>query len=179
MNFVRNELGLGLLKRLSWLLSVVGSVLLASSISAPIAETMKIEESAHLYSFLRTICHQMPSRCLWYQNSNFGLCSHCFGVCVGMFFFGILFGIRKFQHLISQVSWKKVIFFIVVALAPILLDVWVELERDQMNPHYVRVITGFLAMGAVWLALYFFVFSLIRWFRFKREVLFILWFKIM
>ena len=152
-------------------ISPFSSILIALSILAPAAETMKLETSVHFYSFLRNFCHQMPSRCLWYQNSNYGLCSHCFGLIGGGAVFGFLLGTQVCQNYVLKHSWKKVILIAVLALAPIFADILVELKRGQINNHFVRIISGFLAGSGIWLALYFFIFSVISKFQLRREIL--------
>ncbi|OGX03455.1 MAG: hypothetical protein A3G87_05715 [Omnitrophica bacterium RIFCSPLOWO2_12_FULL_50_11] len=128
-----------------FLIGFICSALLILSLLAPVTETIMLPVSVRIYAFLHSFCHQMPSRSLWYANSNFGVCSHCFGVLAGV---GLgacfLAGCRSPSKFLNLCA-RRVFSISFLLVAPLMLDIFVDYFRGAVNPQGVRVLTGLMA----------------------------------
>ena len=122
--------------------AILSSFFLFMSFLAPLTETWMLEISTDIYSFLRNICHQMPSRCLWYANSNFGLCSHCFGIFIGFLSVSLL--ILKSPRVL-RVQFRTTLGSSFLLFIPLIADVVIESWRHELSNHACRIFVGFLA----------------------------------
>lgn len=135
-------------------LGLCGAVVLLLSFLAPYTETLRLPISENLYAILRTFCHQMPSRCLWYANSNFGLCSHCFGLALGSLCTGIVFALLIPSKRFVGLTIVSAIGIAALSLTPLVLDVAFESLRGTISPHPIRILTGSLASAGMWFFLF-------------------------
>lgn len=147
-------------RQLFWIPLVTGvtaASLLILSFLAAYTETLMLDISAHIYALLRSFCHQMPSHCLWYANSNYGVCSHCFGILSGVTFMsaGVLYRNRSFD---AKGSVSVVI--MILSMLPLAADVWIDVHNRRMNPHPVRLAAGFSAGSGFSYFFYFILFKI-------------------
>ncbi|HTL47623.1 MAG TPA: DUF2085 domain-containing protein [Verrucomicrobiae bacterium] len=142
-------------ERLLWiplLIATVSISVLALSFFAAYTEAQMLDVSSNIYALLRTFCHQMPSHCLWYHNSNYGVCSHCFGIIGGFAAISLWTLLKKDAFDLKVMVVVPAVF---VSFVPLLLDVFVEAVNQEINPHAVRILSGFAAGGGSLYGVYF------------------------
>ena len=133
-----HQIGLGLV-------TFICIALLTLSFLAPLTETMMLSISTSIYAILRSFCHQVPSHCLWYANSNFGVCSHCFGVLAGVASAAWFFSAVRQPSKYFDLKISHAVCFFIISFLPLTIDVLVDSYRHMMNPHFVRIFAGFIA----------------------------------
>ncbi len=118
-------------------LNILLFLILLINFLAPLLESQMVAESYHFYSFLRNLCHQLPSRCLWIFGSNMGLCSRCFGIYSGLFLIGVILSNKN----IIKINWK----IAVVLIVPMLTDSITQALGIRLSNNLLRFISGSLA----------------------------------
>ena len=141
LSFNFYQIGLGVV-------SITCITLLTLSFLAPLTETMMLSVSTSIYSILRSFCHQVPSHCLWYANSNFGVCSHCFGILVGAASASWFFSVVRQPSKYFDQKVSHAVFLFILSLLPLTADILIDRHRHIMNPHFVRIFSGFIAGGS-------------------------------
>jgi uncharacterized membrane protein len=127
----------GDLWKLALPLNILLFIILLINFLAPLLESKMVAESYHFYSFLRNLCHQLPSRCIWIFGSNMGLCSRCFGIYSGLFLIGVIFSIKK----IMKINWKIAALLII----PMLADSITQALGIKLSNNLLRFVSGSLA----------------------------------
>lgn len=119
-----------------WITTTTATIL---SILAPFLEYQRIPFAQSIYRILRSLCHQIPSRCFWIWDSNLGLCSRCFCLFAAfslvlpfLFFFN-----KKFKK--KYILWPSI-----VLILPILIDGTISTLTRHISNNITRSITGTL-----------------------------------
>ncbi len=139
----------------STLLFLLSATLLLISTLAPFAEHHRWAWSQYLYQITRAFCHQMPTRCIWIFQSNMAVCSHCFGLLLGVCV-GSACGLWSSSALNFLVLEQRRRFYALfaVATAAFFIEVFVQSQHVfQVHPHVLRVVVafGFSSAATVWL----------------------------
>jgi len=140
----------------STFLFLLSAILLFISILAPFAEHHRRAWSQYLYQITRAFCHQMPTRCIWIFQSNMAVCSHCFGillgVCVGSAYG--LWGGSTYLNFLVRERRRRFYALFAIAAAVFFIEVFVQSQHVfKVHPHALRVITafGFSSAATMWL----------------------------
>ena len=131
---------------ISFLLFFFTVSVIALSILAPFAEHQRLAWSKDLYQFTRSFCHQMPTRCIWVFHSNMAVCSHCFGLLLGICTASFYGWFRHPSALSALLQHKRTRLYrpFVILLAAFLIEVSIQhFHPLQVHPHILRVFTAF------------------------------------
>ncbi len=141
-------------------------IIALDAILAPFLESRMIAASYYFYVWLRYICHQIPTRCIWIFGSNMALCSRCFGLFLGLLLTGIFLGLKG----VKRIYWKSAI----ILILPAVIDGTIQFKGIWISNNYLRFISGFstgVGSGMVLFPVYFLLISwVIKIFR-KKEVI--------
>lgn len=96
--------------------------------------------SSPLYRFFSFICHQIPERSFHIHDEQFGVCSRCFGVYLGLF---LGFAIYPVWRRIDDVE-PLPRFWLFLSMIPICIDWSLTIFGIWENTHLSRVITGLI-----------------------------------
>lgn len=124
-------------------------VIIVLAIISPILEYKRLASSEITYKLLGTICHQLPTRCLWIYSSNIGLCTRCFFIYTCLFATGLYVLIKNTQ----KINW----WFSLLLIIPCVVDGGTQYGHLRMSNNLLRGITGALAgigIGSVIFPLY-------------------------
>lgn len=108
---------------------------------APLAKAFGLNSiSASLYSFYHFICHQIPDRSFHIAGEQFGVCSRCFGIYLGL---AIGFAIYPLWRRIEEVE-PVARFWLFLSLIPIGIDWSLTVFGIWENNQFSRVVTGLI-----------------------------------
>ena len=110
-------------------------------LSAPIAKANGFSGiSTPLYGFFSYICHQMPSRSFFIEGEEFGVCSRCFGVYLGLL---VGFLVYPLWRTIDEIE-PLPRFWLFLSLVPIGIDWTLGVLDIWENTFATRLITGLI-----------------------------------
>jgi uncharacterized membrane protein len=121
---------------LIFLPSLLFGCLAAISILAPIFEEYGFYSiSNQFYNILSNICHQYPSRSLWFLNRPMGLCSRCFAI-YASFSISLIF--------LPKPEKKRSIGLACLLFLPLISDGLLQYYGIRESTNLVRAISGIL-----------------------------------
>jgi uncharacterized membrane protein len=98
-----------------------------------------------LYEMFGRVCHQIPERAFYIEGHPFAVCARCtgiyFGFALGMLLYPLARSLRR-----GDAPARK---WLLIALAPTLLDFALGFSGVWENTHLSRSVTGALLGGAV------------------------------
>jgi uncharacterized membrane protein len=111
---------------------------------APLAEANNFSSVSHpIYRFFSFICHQMPARSFYLEDSPFAVCARCFGVYCGLL--GGFTAYPIFRSLETVEPFPRPWLFL--AMIPAAIDWSLGVFGIWENTHWSRFSTGFI-LGA-------------------------------
>lgn len=121
-------------------LSVV-FVWVALILLAPLSLAHGVESlSRPLYTFFSYICHQQPERSFFLMEHQFGVCSRCFSVYVGLLLGFLIYPVWRSVDEVEPLPR----FWLFLSLVPIGIDWSVTAFGIWENTHLSRFITGLI-----------------------------------
>jgi uncharacterized membrane protein len=136
---------LAVMKRRAWkawaagLVFVVLWVLLI--LTPPIAKANGLSSLATpLYHFFGYLCHQIPDRSFFIAGEQFGVCSRCFGVYLGLVAGFLIYPLWRSVGELEPLP--KLWLFL--SLVPITIDWSLTIFHIWENTHLSRFLTGFI-----------------------------------
>jgi len=114
-------------------------LLVILSISAPCLKSWGYEAYGNIiYTALRVLCHEIPSRSIMIFGHKMGLCSRCFAIYSSFFLSGIaIFFLRKY---FSPYYWKLALLMSI----PMVIDGGTQFLGLRESTNFLRIITGSL-----------------------------------
>lgn len=89
---------------------------------------------------------------------------------MGWFVAGIFLSFKRFQSMIIDWSWMRMLLFFLWLCFPLLLDVWFEMQYAASINHVIRVITGTMAGVSAFIFLIYVLHRIFNLFnQFKKE----------
>jgi uncharacterized membrane protein len=112
-------------------------LIIVLSISAPCLEAGRYKSYAKIiYTPLRVLCHQMPSRSIFLLGHKMGLCSRCFAIYSSFLLSAILiFLLRKY---FTCYHWK----IATIISIPMAIDGISQFAGLRESTNFLRIITG-------------------------------------
>jgi uncharacterized membrane protein len=144
-----SSLKASLIPYIVWAITATLTLLFVSLIViAPIALSHGYNSSAFvLYEMFSHVCHQIPGRSFYIEGHPFAVCARCAGIYFG-FTAGVLFYPLARSLGRGNASAPPARKWLLIALAPTLLDFTLRIFHLWENTHLSRLLTGAL-LGAV------------------------------
>ncbi|HEY0100143.1 MAG TPA: DUF2085 domain-containing protein [Pyrinomonadaceae bacterium] len=138
-------------QRGAWACVVACTLLWAGLIlGAPVAAAGGHETLAFvIYRGLDGVCHQMPERAFWIAGHPLAVCARCSGIYAGFTLAALLYPLVA-RRLPASVTPRRE--WLILALAPTLIDFTLGITGLWANTHLSRSLTG--AWLGAWLAFY-------------------------
>jgi uncharacterized membrane protein len=136
---------LAVMKRRAWrawtagLAFVIFWVLLI--LTPPIAKANGFSSlSTPLYHFFGYLCHQIPGRSFFIEGEQFGVCSRCFGVYLGLVVGFLVYPLWRSVGELEPLPK----FWLFLSLVPISIDWSLTIFHIWENTHLSRFLTGLI-----------------------------------
>lgn len=143
-NYVPQALGAAY-RRQAWRVWIIASAIVfvwaALIVVAPAAKLVGVEAiSSPLLAFYEFICHRIPDRSFHIAGEQFGVCSRCFGVYLGLF---IGFAVYPLWRRVEEVE-PIARFWLFLSIIPIAIDWSLTVFGIWENTQASRFLTGLI-----------------------------------
>jgi uncharacterized membrane protein len=118
-----------------YLWGFISFVLICMGLFSAILDMYGFKQAEYFYLFLKTSCHQVPTRCFWINDSNLGLCARCFGFYLSQV--SLLFINKKYFYFSNKgAQVGGLLFFVFMILHPLF-------PNQYLDSNMIRFMSGF------------------------------------